>query len=562
MKYRDMNIPATQRERADDRQVQNNAGGYVYEVDKAARLRRFLVLGTEGGSFYMKQAALTRENAQFLLAYATEEPSAYWAILREANALNIAPRHSTLLFALAVLHSNTPEPTTTGTGRFRKDGSEIKDYVLHPVDLAIAEEFTGFARTATHLFEFIDYATMFRGWGRGLHRLVTSWYLSKAPNALAYQVVKYRERGGWTHRDVLRKIRPARPSDDLLRSVIDYAVHGWPKDGNGTGLAVIDQFEAVKAKGLTAKAADALPWEALPTETLTDPLVWEALVKGGRLPFTAMLRNLGRMTSNGAITRTGVLQTVLRTLDDDEAIRRARVHPFNVLTALKTYKSGGGFRGSLTWVPQAAIIDALDDLFYKSFGNVEPTGKRICVAMDVSASMRAPLMNSNVTAYEGSAAMALATMAPEQRGTVDTVAFTRDGWSVGGRSRLGGWGSGITEMDISPRQRLDDVLRTMKGLTMGGTDCALPILWAHANKRSYDAFVVYTDNETWAGAVQPMEALRQYRKDVNSQARLIVVGMTSTGFTIADPQDAGSLDVVGFDASAPSIISNFIAGRF
>ena len=561
MKYRDMNSPPTQRERADERQVVNGAGGYVYEVGKADRLRRFLVLGTEGGTFYMKQAALTKENAQFLLAYAVEDPTAYWEVLQEANDKNIAPRHSTLLFALAVLHSNTPAPTSNGTGKFRKDGSEIKDYVLHPVDVAIKEGFTGFVRTATHLFEFIDYATMFRGWGLGLRTLITNWYLTKSPDRLAYQVVKYRERGGWSHRDVLRKVRPTRPADERLRSVIDYAVNGWPKDGNGTGLSVIDQFEAIKVGGITAKGADALPWEAMPTEALTDPNTWFSLLQGGRLPFTAMLRNLGRMTSIGVFNRTGAVQMVLRTLDDDEAIRNARIHPFNALTALKTYKSGTGFRGSLSWTPNTAIIDALDGLFYKAFGNVEPTGRGTLIALDVSASMGAALMNSNVTAYEGSAAMALATIAADPH-TTDTVAFTQDGWSMGGRSRLGGWGSGITEMNISPRQRLDDVIRSMKDLRMGGTDCALPILWAHTDKRAYDAFVVITDNETWAGAVQPMEALRQYRKDINPGARLIVVGMTSTGFTIADPQDAGTLDVVGFDASAPSLISNFIAGRF
>lgn len=538
MKYRDMNIPATQRERADERQVVNNAGGYVYEVDNQARLRRFLVLGTEGGTFYTSQKDLTRDNATFLEQYATDAPEDYLVTLVEANEGNVVPRHSTVLFALAVLWAKT-------------DNKDVR--------LNIESLFTDFVRTATHLFEFIDYVRMFRGWSRALRRIVGSWYQAKQPHALAHQVVKYRQRGGWTHRDVLRQAHPK--VSEQHRTVVDYAVHGWPKDGNGTGFPVIDQFEALKTNGITAKAADALPWEALPTESLTDPNVWWSLLKGGRLPLTAMLRNLGRMTSIGVFEKMQARQIVVEALTNADLVERARIHPFNVLTALKTYKSGGGFRGSLTWTAQTAIIDALDAMFYMSFGNVEPTGKRICIAMDVSASMGSALMNSNVTAYEGSAAMALATIAADPLKT-DTVAFTQTGWSVGGRSRLGGWGSGITEMNISPRQRMDDVLLAMKRLTMGGTDCALPILWANVHKREYDAFVVYTDSETWAGDVQPMEALRQYRKTINPGARLIVVGMTSTGFTIADPEDAGSLDVVGFDASAPSLISNFIAGRF
>ncbi len=37
-----------------------------------------------------------------------------------------------------------------------------------------------------------------------------------------------------------------------------------------------------------------------------------------------------------------------------------------------------------------------------------------------------------------------------------------------------------------------------------------------------------------------------------------VVGMTSNGFTLADPNDRGMLDVVGFDTSVPAVIANFV----
>jgi 60 kDa SS-A/Ro ribonucleoprotein len=40
--------------------------------------------------------------------------------------------------------------------------------------------------------------------------------------------------------------------------------------------------------------------------------------------------------------------------------------------------------------------------------------------------------------------------------------------------------------------------------------------------------------------------------------RLIVVGMTSNGFTIADRDDAGTVDVVGFDSAVPSVMADFV----
>ena len=41
-------------------------------------------------------------------------------------------------------------------------------------------------------------------------------------------------------------------------------------------------------------------------------------------------------------------------------------------------------------------------------------------------------------------------------------------------------------------------------------------------------------------------------------AKAVVVGMTSNGFTLADPNDRGMLDVVGFDTSVPAVISDFV----
>src|ERR1043166_1583365 len=85
----------------------------------------------------------------------------------------------------------------------------------------------------------------------------------------------------------------------------------------------------------------------------------------------------------------------------------------------------------------------------------------------------------------------------------------------------------------------------------------------HANPSSgwpIDLFVIYTDNETRAGRVHPSQALRDYRERAGIPARLAVVAMASNGFSIADPDDAGMLDVVGFDSAVPQVIADFGAG--
>ena len=61
----------------------------------------------------------------------------------------------------------------------------------------------------------------------------------------------------------------------------------------------------------------------------------------------------------------------------------------------------------------------------------------------------------------------------------------------------GGGEPGITRVTISPRMRLAEVIKVIEKIPMGGTDCALPMLWAARNKLNVAGFITYTDSETW-----------------------------------------------------------------
>jgi 60 kDa SS-A/Ro ribonucleoprotein len=136
----------------------------------------------------------------------------------------------------------------------------------------------------------------------------------------------------------------------------------------------------------------------------------------------------------------------------------------------------------------------------------------------------------------------------------------KGGFLKRGRPLHWGYQDGLTPLSISPRQRLDDAVKVVSDLPFGGTDCALPMLYAQALEREIDTFVIYTDSETWAGNIHPADALRAYRRASGIDASLVVVGMVSNGFSIADPNDGGMLDVVGFDTATPQLISDFARG--
>src|SRR5437016_13656506 len=96
------------------------------------------------------------------------------------------------------------------------------------------------------------------------------------------------------------------------------------------------------------------------------------------MPMTAMIRNLGKMTSIGLIKPfSDAKKLVLRKLKDETALKRSRIHPLAILVGQKIYAQGHANKGALKWSPVSAIIDALDEVFYATFNNVEPCRKPV-----------------------------------------------------------------------------------------------------------------------------------------------------------------------------------------
>jgi 60 kDa SS-A/Ro ribonucleoprotein len=505
-------------------------------VDDWVRLDRFLVLGSEGGTYYINERRLTRENAEAVARCIAEDGVRVVRRVTEISEAGRAPKNDPAIFALALC-------TALGDPATKQAAFEALPRVC---------------RTGTHLFHFAQYVDGLRGWGRGLREAVATWYAMPA-GKLALQGVKYQQRDGWSHRDLLRLAHP-KPLTPQHEAIYYWMVKGWEWAGEephpDEALRTIWAFERAKraktAREVIALVEDhRLPREAIPTEWLNDADVWAALLP--HMPMEAMVRNLAKMTVVGLLAPNGeATRMVVERVRDAERIRSARLHPIKVLAALKTYAQGHGERGKLKWQPVTAITDALNDAFYIAFGNVEPSNKRWLLALDVSGSMSVGNVSGvpGLTPRGASAAMALITAATEPRHTI--VGFSAPGITFGQ--------AGISPLKISPRQRLDDVVRYTEKLPFSGTDCALPMLWAMKHKVEADVFVVYTDSETWFGKVHPAQALRQYRDKMGIPAKLIVVGMVANSFTIADPGDAGMLDVVGFDTAVPQLMSDFAIG--
>ena len=107
------------------------------------------------------------------------------------------------------------------------------------------------------------------------------------------------------------------------------------------------------------------------------------------MPMTALIRNLSKLSTLEIISGTNpefekYVDFVVERITNPELLKRARIHPISVLLASSIYASGQGLRGKLKWVVNDKIKKALDDAFLLAFNNVEPTGMRYCLAIDVS----------------------------------------------------------------------------------------------------------------------------------------------------------------------------------
>ncbi|MGC3995645.1 MAG: TROVE domain-containing protein [Propionicimonas sp.] len=518
---------------ADRRQERNNGGGYAFTVTEIERVKRFLILGSDAGSYYQGAGELTAQNAQAVIDLAATDGRALVDLIVDVSVGGKAPRQDPALFALAIAAA-APDV-------------DVRTYALQVLP--------DVARTGTHLLTFARYIEQFRGWGRGLTRAVGAWYTDQPVDQVAHQTVKYRQRNGWSHRDLLRLAHPA-TVEPARRALFD-----WIAGREAVGVPrIVEGHLRAQAAGADVPALVReyrLTWDMLPDEALTRAATWDALLDVG-IPQTALLRQLPRLTRLGVVGPLGTGRTaeVAAQLTDPARLRKARVHPVNLLVALRTYAAGRG-RGS-AWEPVSAIIDALDAAFYQAFEFVEPAGRRTLVGLDVSGSMGSPVdRTSGITAREVGAAMSLVIKATEPEAEV--YGFT-GGNTLRGRLR-GLWGATtFTDLGLSPRQRLDDVTRLVSHLPFGPTDCALPMTEALARGLEVDTFVVITDNETWYGAVHPHQALRTYREQTGIPARLVVLATTPTRFTIADPTDAGMLDIAGFSSDVPQLVAGFSRG--
>jgi 60 kDa SS-A/Ro ribonucleoprotein len=150
----------------------NNAGGMSFKLDDWARLERFLILSSEGGTYYVGAQKLTAENAACVIRCLKADGERVVAEAKRVNVQNLAPKVDSQLFALALALKHGDLPT-------RRAAASAAAVML---------------RTGTHILHFVAMVDNLKGWGNLKKRIISNWVNNRDADSLAYQMLKYRSR--------------------------------------------------------------------------------------------------------------------------------------------------------------------------------------------------------------------------------------------------------------------------------------------------------------------------------------------------------------------------------
>ena len=196
-------------------QVANNAGGYSFALPLEQEWMRYLIIGSksENGNYYQSGGQVATTISKCIMA-AVSSPATCEHLIRDIVDVSVnarAPKQEMTMMSLAAAIVFTPD-------------NACKARALGAINQV--------CRIPTHLFMLVQYIRDLsqdkskpgKGFGKGVRRALTEYYTSRGGLELAVLVTKYKNREGWTHRDLisLLHINPAEMKDDGGRLLLEW----------------------------------------------------------------------------------------------------------------------------------------------------------------------------------------------------------------------------------------------------------------------------------------------------------------------------------------------------
>ncbi|KYN05003.1 PREDICTED: 60 kDa SS-A/Ro ribonucleoprotein-like [Cyphomyrmex costatus] len=419
----------------------------------------------------------------------------------------------------------------------------------------------------------LNYIT--QGWGHGLRKAINNWYLSKNPLDFIECVTKYKSRYGWKHKDIVKMAHPLGDSPES-KMILKYIIHGLEKTKKDIAdqvelpsnivdlLKYMEEIEDFKHCEDEIRAASMLETcgfslDHVPGHLLKSKEVWNSLLMS--MDVIALLNNLQRIHNLGfLVINEPAVEKVTERLTNSEYIEKSAVHPALIFITLKNYQCSGKCltyekrkvrelaRRSIPpgFNPNIKIMDALNEAFHLSFKNIQPTNLRYLVTISTNKSMEASTwQNGNMTGLETAALMALILLRSEENVTIATYRNV-----------------GIHPVNVFKTDSFEDILKTLKMVSLGSTNSSKPIFWATARSKQFDVFINIMD-QILQKHDESQERLKSYKEDLNlPDTKLITCALCSSSPYRREHYDRHVLTINGFDATVPNVIQAFVKGLF
>jgi 60 kDa SS-A/Ro ribonucleoprotein len=484
----------------------NEAGGTAYKLTPKAALAQYAATGCFSQTFYAdaaEQLDKVLELAKLLDAQFVARTAVY---AREKGFMKDMPA-----LLVAVLASKDKEIFARTFPRVIDNGKMLRNFVQ-------------IMRSG---------ATGRKSLGSLPKRLVREWFEARRAETIFKQSVGQSP----SFADVLKMVHP-KPKDAEKE-----ALYGWfiGREIDADKLPeIVRQFESFKA-GDSAEVPE-VPFQMLTALPLSVK-DWASIARHAPWQMTRM--NLNTFQRQGVFAMPEIVELVANRLRDRESVRRARVFPYQLLSA---YTAASNNRE----MPRA-VTEALQDAMEIATENVPAIDGKIYVFPDISGSM-----HSSVTGYRKGATSAVR--------CIDVAALVAAAiLRKNPEAEVIPFSDAVVEAQLNPRDSVMTNAQKLAALPSGGTNCSAPLKQLNRRRATGDLIIYVSDNESWMDSKRSWnsgtETMKQWNEFAarNPQAKLVCIDIQPYAHTQAQER-ADILNVGGFSDQVFSLVSEFANG--
>lgn len=272
--------------------------------------------------------------------------------------------------------------------------------------------------------------------------------------------------------------------------------------------------------------------------------------------YMMTFRNLNTFASHGVFKDKAVVRAVADRLRSEEEWQKARVFPYQLMTAWKAASGQVPFE----------VREALQDAMEIATSNVPSLGYKIYICVDVSGSMRWGITGGKTNQKNGYGGWVLDPNIPR---VIDVASlFAASIMRKNRNCELLAFSNVLHSVHLNPRDSVLTNAELLARLPAGGTNCSLPIAYLNSTKAEADAIIMVSDYESWidtpimpgkySDGTKMHEEWMAFKKR-NRNAKFICMDLTPRDNSqVKDRPDI--LQVGGFSDQVFGVIAGFMDG--